>query len=62
MEKLTEPSGRGRPPAENPASSWIQIRVTPRRKAAYVRAARPGKLTQWIASALDRAAKYSDVR
>jgi hypothetical protein len=59
---IPAPPKRGRPIGtvfDNPASSWIQIRVTPKRKAAYVRAARPGKLTAWITAKLDAAAGYS---
>jgi len=33
---------------ESPATSTVQFRVTPREKAALVKAAHPGKLTEWI--------------
>lgn len=46
----------GRPPADGqPATSTIVLRVTPSRKADYVRAARPGTLSAWICEVLDRA-------
>lgn len=51
----------GRPiKSDAPASSWLQIRITKRRKAAYVRAAHPAKLTEWAQAHLDRAANFSD--
>lgn len=47
----------GRPPVdEEAATGHIHLRVTAERKAAYVRAARPGKLSAWIVAQLDRAA------
>ena len=50
---------RGRPPKEGtPAAGQIQIRTTLDRKNAYVRAARPKKLTEWIFENLDRASGY----
>jgi hypothetical protein len=49
----------GRPPAEGEAATGqIQLRVTMARKNAYVKAAKPKKLTEWIFEHLDRAAKY----
>lgn len=36
----------------------IHIRTTLQRKSAYVRAAKPGKLTDWMIRNLDHAAKY----
>lgn len=41
-----------------PADSWLQVRVTRRRKAAYVRAAHPRPLSEWITDHLDQAAGY----
>jgi hypothetical protein len=50
----------GRPvlPPGEAATSVIHVRTTRRRKAAYVRAARPGKLTVWMLRHLDAAAEY----
>ncbi len=54
---MTRPAHR--PPRDDQsATSWLQVRVTPRRKAAYVRAARPGKLSAWVQRVLDGAAGY----
>lgn len=36
----------------------LQLRVTSKRKSAYVKAARPGKLAPWIFAHLDKAAGY----
>ncbi len=49
---------------DGPASSFIMMRVTPRRKAAYVRAAHQhkgdsNKLTAWATHHLDTAAGYT---
>lgn len=38
----------------------IHLRVSPRRKSAYVRAARPGKLDAWATRSLDAAAGYEE--
>lgn len=53
-------SGPGRPPIDNPADHQIQLRVTKARKNAYVKAARPGKLTAWCIQHLDAAANYKE--
>lgn len=51
---------RGQPPKDGVAATGqIQLRVTMARKNAYVRAARPRKLTEWIFEKLDKAADYS---
>ena len=42
------------------AESQIQLRVTRRRKAAYVRAARPGTLASFCFTHLDKAANYKN--
>ena len=39
------------------ATSHLHIRITPKRKAIYVRAARGQKLSDWVTETLDRAAK-----
>lgn len=61
MEKT---SSRGRPPLPDSerADSQIQLRVTRRRKAAYVRAANKQGLTlaAWTFENLDRAAGHSE--
>lgn len=50
---------RGQPPKDGvPATGQIQLRVTMARKNAYVRAAKPRKLTAWMFEILDKAAKY----
>ena len=54
-------SKAGRPPQDGEAAKgWIQLRVTMARKNAYVRAAKPKKLTAWIFEQLDRAANYQE--
>jgi hypothetical protein len=51
---------RGRPPfpAGQAATHHIHLRTTAARKSAYVRAAKPGKLTDWVFAQLDKAAKF----
>jgi hypothetical protein len=50
---------RGQPPKDGVAATGhIQLRVTMARKNAYVQAAKPGKLTAWIFSKLDKEAGY----
>lgn len=50
---------RGQPPKDGVAATGhIQLRVTMARKNAYVRAAKPRKLTAWIFEHLDKASKY----
>ena len=57
--KENEQAGPGRPPlAGGPADGQIQLRVTMARKNAYVRAAKPRKLTEWIFEHLDKAAGF----
>jgi hypothetical protein len=46
------------PPPDEPRGH-IQLRLSMARKNAYVRAAKPGKLTAWIFRILDRAAGFS---
>ncbi len=59
MIAATTKPKRGRPVEEGePASGHIHIRTTLSRKSAYVRAARPQKLTDWIFENLDKAAGY----
>lgn len=49
----------GRPPKEaESATGHIHLRTTMQRKSAYVRAAKPRKLTEWIFEKLDAAASY----
>jgi hypothetical protein len=49
----------GRPPRDGEAATGqIQLRVTMARKNAYVRAAKPKKLTEWIVENLDKASSY----
>jgi len=57
-----EPRPVGRPPlAGESANGHIQLRVTMARKNAYVRAAKPQKLTAWIFAQLDKAAGYEQI-
>ncbi len=59
MMKSEPNKSAGRPPQDGEAAKgWIQLRVTMARKNAYVRAAKPAKLTAWIFGHLDKAAKY----
>ena len=52
--------GSGRPPNDGEAAlSWIQLRVTTKRKNAYVRAANKRKLSEWVFEHLDQAAGYN---
>lgn len=39
---------------DEPATSWIQIRVTPSKKAQYVKAAKGKSLSEWVLSACDK--------
>ena len=49
----------GRPPLDGAAATGqIQLRVTMARKNAYIRAAKPKKLTEWIFESLDKSADY----
>lgn len=51
--------GPGRPPIDGEsAKGQIQLRVTMARKNAYVRAAKPKKLTAWVFEQLDKASGY----
>ena len=60
--KAIKKRSRGRPPSNNPAAKFIQLRATAERKAAYMRAARPGKLTEWCFIHLDAAAGFNGER
>lgn len=54
-----DPRKPGRPTRDTEgATGHIQLRVTMARKNAYVRAAKPQKLTEWIFENLDKAAGY----
>lgn len=57
---MKQPNSRGRPPIEESkrATSQIHLRLTRRRKAAYVRAAQPGTLTNWMFQVCDKAAGF----
>jgi hypothetical protein len=44
------------------AESQIQLRVTRRRKSAYVRAARPGTLAAFCFTHLDKASGYKGTK
>lgn len=43
-----------------PKESLLAVRLTRARKAAYVRAARPGPLAPWVQKHLDRASNYKE--
>lgn len=58
MSKTPKKNPVGRPIAENPADAIIVLRVQRKRKAAYVRAAKPGTLAAWIIAACDKSAGY----
>jgi hypothetical protein len=47
---------RGRPPATDPATERVEIRVTPAEKAKYREAARKARatLTAWLKALADR--------
>lgn len=53
---------RGRPPLPDSerADSQIQLRVTRRRKSAYVRAAKGETLAAWMFRVCDEAANYRE--
>lgn len=51
----------GRPPLDGETrTGHIHIRTGMARKRAYVRAAKPQKLTEWIFRHLDKAAGYTE--
>jgi hypothetical protein len=51
-------AGPGRPPVgSEPADGHLHMRVTMARKNAWVRAAKPKKLAEWVTEILDEAAK-----
>lgn len=43
-----------------PASCWLQVRVTPRDKRKWVRAARPKKLSEWVVERLNGATETKE--
>lgn len=54
-----DPRKPGRPLRNDVAATGhVHIRTTLSRKAAWVRAAKPRKLAEWMTENLDRAAKY----
>ena len=56
--KVIKKRPRGRPQSNDPADEFIQLRTTAKRKAAYTKAAKPGKLSEWCFRHLDKAAGY----
>lgn len=62
MKKEEPRAGRPVLPDDQRADSQIQLRVTRKRKAAYVRAAnaRAQTLARWCFAALDREAGFTD--
>jgi len=45
---------------DTPKDTLLVVRLTRKRKAAYVRAAHPGPLAPWVEKHLDRAAGYKE--
>ena len=43
-----------------PKESLLVLRITRKRKGAYIRAARPGPLSPWVQHHLDKAAGYKE--
>ena len=62
MTPTPNPPGRPPLPDAQRAGSEIQLRVTRKRKAAYVRAARPGPLAAWMFAVCDAASGFKDGR
>jgi hypothetical protein len=59
----SEHTKAGRPPISGEtAKGQIHLRVTMDRKNAYVRAAKPRKLTAWIFEQLDKASGYDSTQ
>ncbi len=54
---MDTPKRRGRPPADDPATEVVKIRVTPSVLASYVAAAGNVPLAAWIRARLNAAAK-----
>lgn len=50
------PSGNRNAAKENPRDSLLAVRCLSSEKAAWVRAAKPGKLADWLRSTLNKAA------
>jgi hypothetical protein len=46
-----------RKPMEDKATSFLHVRCSPSDKAGWVRAAKGGKLAQWVVKSLNEAAK-----
>lgn len=56
MPSMEKKRPRGRPPALDPATARVEIRVTPGEKAKYAKAAAKAKatLTGWLKALADR--------
>ena len=60
---LLDPRKPGRPPTDGVAATGhVHIRTTLDRKSAWVRAAHPKTLAEWVTKTLDAAAKYESRR
>jgi hypothetical protein len=58
-----EPRKAGRPPiGGETATHHVHIRTTAQRKSAWVRAAKPRTLAEWVKENLDRASKYEPTK
>ena len=55
---MPAPKGNQNAAKAEPADSYLHVRIQRRRKAAYVRAAFPGQLAEWVVGNLDKAANY----
>lgn len=55
-KKVGAPIGNKNSVKENPATSSLSLRITPAEKAAWVKAANPGKLSDWVRHQLNLAA------
>ena len=59
VKTLDANPGPGRPAKDGvPADAQIQIRTTLARKSAYVRAAQPLGLSEWVLAQCDQASGY----
>lgn len=47
-------------PEDEAKTSLLAVRLTRKRKGAYIRAARPGPLAPWVQHHLDKAAGYKE--
>ncbi|MES2367040.1 MAG: hypothetical protein V4563_14285 [Pseudomonadota bacterium] len=61
MTNPIEPRKPGRPPIRGEtAGAHVHIRTTLDRKNAWVKAAKPRKLSEWVTETVDQAAGYRE--